>query len=351
MISIKKGFTLVETLVTMIILSIFFLIVVLVFSNFVESYKIARTNLQTLYADNYVTFLFDIIESEVKYAGSGANLFKGEFWRPTYTPGNANSYVRLGQKYNEFTTRTWLADSIDYDPNTKTLYISYVLTYPIILRRNSDGTYTPINEGYLGHVGWGIAASSINPNAPGYKTRYVKFNRLEKITGSGQFPGIVKRDDKYYVYETNLAVQSVTYNMNNSYEPTTDSFIYFISKFKDAIFENGYFTRAFRQIQIRYDQNQKKIVLRRFMPALDLSTNYVDVDILTGVKDFKIYLLTTRTGQVEEIEFGQAKQIPNFPKNSVFALKVYLHWESDWTLYGRKQEIIKTRTFILLSML
>lgn len=343
----KKAFTLSEVLVSMLIISIVFLIIGLVINNYVTTYQTSKYNIKRLYSDNFLSQTFDVFSSQLKWAGSGAELFKN-LYKPTFTDGKPNSYLGKGELYEDITNKIWLANSIDYEEtkNKKTLYLTYLITYPAVLKRNNDGTYSPLFKEYLGEVDWAIIKSRLSPNAPGYYSRLVKLD-VHKISGSGNFPGNLELNDKFSIKEVNLAVPDNPLYYKDLSED--DRYIYAIALFKNAIFNNPYITKSFRQIRFIYNKRNNEIIMQKFIPYLDSKRLTTNVVLLKNVNKFEIYLLYYENNQTKEIEIGEAKNNPSFDLNNVFALKFNIQWTSDWTFKGKKLTINKTRVITLLT--
>ncbi|MBO8161231.1 MAG: prepilin-type cleavage/methylation domain-containing protein [Thermosipho sp. (in: Bacteria)] len=323
----KKAFTFVELLVTLLITSITFLIIYLIVDNSLESYKIARLNVKTLYAESYISLLFDILDDEVKFAGSGSELLKN-LYIPTYIPGKRKSYVPKGRLFTEITNHGWLANSIDYyeDDNQKIFYLTYVVTYPVLFVRNSDGTYSPLFNEEVGEINWAIIKNKLSPDADGYYTRYAKL-KVKKISGSGTYPGYVKIDDKYIIKEVNLAKPNKSLDLSSS-----DKYIYPIYNSTDI------FSKSFRQIKVIYNKKTGKISLIRYTPILDSDLNTIQIDLLNDAKDFSISIIYFNNG-VKEMDIKTAKNIKGFDTTSIIALKFTIKWKPSW----KKEEIVKTR--------
>ncbi len=335
---VRSGMTLTEVLVVIIITSVFFGAAVLIFSNLVELYQTSRAHLRLLYAESHVSILYDIMENELKYAGSGAALLK-------------NLHHPSGGRYSELADRTWLFDCVDYDPQTKTLFISYVITYPVVLvRKESTGgsvTYFALNSGYLGQSKWIISKNTLSPSAPGYVTRYLSLQDITPVATTTDYPGYVNAGEAF----------SLTSALTSE-----DRYVYLIAKYKDATFgfssdeasENDYtlgsYTGSFRQIQLTYDQTRRKVTMKRLIPTLPSDYQLLSVDLLSDVSEFKVFLLYMEDNEVREIEFGEAKQMTNFNRERVFAIKVYLECELDW-LHGKKHKVIKSRVFTFVTSL
>ena len=332
-------------LVSLIIVSIFFMMTVLILNSTVNSYSVARTTLKSLYANDYVEGLFTELENEIRLAGSGSELLH-KLYKPTFTPDQSNSYTQLGQLYNEFTSHTWIRNCIDYDTVTGTLFISYAILMPVVLKLNSDGTYSPLFDGRLDEVNWVIIKNVVSSTASGYQTRYAKV-QLTKLSGPGTYPGQVTKSDKFQILEYNLSQQSkfVTLRTNGA-DSDKDNFIYPIARLKNAVFNNGYTTTSFRQVRISYDAEQGIVRMVRFLPNLDLPSNTVTIDLLNHVKDFKIYVLYNSGNSTLEKEISDAKKTLGFNPQSVIGLRFYVKWESTGP-YQKPVSIEKSRIFML----
>lgn len=60
----RKGYTFVEVLISLVVITIFFGILTLIVDMTLRSYKVSKATLQSLYANTYVNFLFDVMEGE-----------------------------------------------------------------------------------------------------------------------------------------------------------------------------------------------------------------------------------------------------------------------------------------------
>ncbi|ABR30759.1 N-terminal cleavage protein [Thermosipho melanesiensis] len=332
----KKGFTFVELLVSLIIIGLTFQIVVSVVFNSVESYKLSRVNMQNLYAESYVTLLYDILENELRYAGSGGELLKN-LYLPKYTIDDEESYMPKGGKYTEVTDVLWLADSIDIneDSTSLVLYITYVVTYKNFFVRNTDGTYSPLYKGYVGNFGWTIIKNKLSSSAEGYFTRFAKL-KVEKISGPDEFPGEIGPEDTFKIDEINLANQLKTLPLSDE-----DKYIYPLSK--NSIDSVEYATSLFRQTKVVFEKEMGKIYIERFFPVLDLSQKHYRQDILENVKDFEVYALYYPNG---EKKLSEIKNM-SFDLSSIYALKFAVTWRSPWDDF----EIKKTRIITLIPNL
>ncbi|SHH28954.1 prepilin-type N-terminal cleavage/methylation domain-containing protein [Thermosipho atlanticus] len=329
----KKAFTFVELLVTLIITSITFSIIYLIVTNTLDSYKISKTNVRTLYAESSISLLFDILDDEVKFAGSGSELLKN-LYVPTYIPRRSNSYVQKGRLFTEIVDHGWLINSIDYyeDKNQKIFYLTYVVTYPVFFVRNNDGTYSPLYNEKVGEIQWAIIKNKLSPDTEGYYTRYAKL-KVTKLSGSGTYPGEVKIDDKFSIREVNLA------NPNRTVELTSDDkYIYPIYNSTDL------FAKSFRQIRVIYDKTLEKVSMIRYYPMLDITNNTVEIDLINDVKDFSISVIYFDNG-IKEMDINTAKNSIGFDTTTVIGLKFTIVWQPNW----KKEPIIKSRTINIVS--
>ncbi len=72
----RSGFTLTEVLISLIIIFIFFTALMITFDVVTRSYDVNKTAVLRLYAEANIDNLFNIIEEELRYAGSMKNLLK-----------------------------------------------------------------------------------------------------------------------------------------------------------------------------------------------------------------------------------------------------------------------------------
>jgi len=353
----RFGYTFVEVLISLIVISIFFAILVIVMDMTLRSYRVSKSTLYSLYANSYVNFLFDVIEGELKWAGSGSTLFVNQsnknlrLLRPVFTPGNAESYTRPGMVYQDITDHLWLNDSIDIEKTNDgfILYVTYVITYPVAFKRNSDGTYSPLQSGYLGPAGWAILTTALSPSSDEYQPRYAKLRYY--LNGQLFSGGNVSPSDRFTLKEINLAVQSIQLDLL-----PTDNFVYPIARFKNAVFNNGYVTRSFRQVRIEYKASEKKFVMTRFMPALDLETNSFPVTLLENVEYVEAYLVYDQGGNTNKIRFDNRsdwntyKNSPEIKaiKDNIIGIELKIKWKMPWSdIVGSTGEVEKTKFIIL----
>ncbi|WP_448374653.1 type II secretion system protein [Fervidobacterium sp.] len=360
----RRGYTLVEVLISLIVISIFFAILVLVMDMTLRSYRISKSTLYSLYANSYVNFLFDVIEGELKWAGSGSNLFINQsdsnlaLLRPTFTPGNAGSYIRPGTIYSDITNRLWLNSSIDIEKTNDgfIIYVTYVITYPITLKRNNDGTYSPLQSGYLGPAGWSIITSALSPSSDSYKSRYAKLKYY--LNGQIFNGGNVTTTDKFVLKEINLAVQTIELDLlpegySNVWKG--DLFVYPIARFKNATFNNGYVTRSFRQVRIEYRASEKRFVMTRFMPALDLTQNQFSVTLLENVESVEAYLVYDQGGVTNKVRFDNRADWNTYKnsseiraiKDDIIGMELKVKWKMPWSdVVGSTGEVEKTKFIV-----
>ncbi|ONN27184.1 N-terminal cleavage protein [Thermosipho affectus] len=336
----RKGFTFVELLVSLIILTLTFQIVFSVVFNIMESYKISKVNMQNLYAESYVSLLYDILENELKYAGSGGELLKN-LYKPSYVLGNVSSYIQKGEKYSEITDHIWLANSIDVKEDTNKLefYVTYVVTYKNFFVRNADGTYSPLFKGYVGDFRWAIIKNKLSPSTEGYFTRFVKLD-VEKISGPDEFPGIVGPEDTFKIEEINLADQTEKVMLGDE-----DKYIYPLSR--NTLTSVEFSKNLFRQIKVVFEKNTGKIYIEKFFPILDLTKKVYRQDILENVKSFEVYALYYPNGEKRLSEIKNQ----SFDLSSIYALKFLVTWSSPWKFGSKNFEITKTRVILLIPNL
>jgi hypothetical protein len=305
----------------------------LIVTNSLESYKISKLNVETLYAESYISLLFDILDDEVKFAGSGSNLLKN-LYIPTYVPGKSKTYVPKGRLFTEIVNYSWLANSIDYyeDNDQKIFYLTYVITYPVFFIRNPDGTYSPLYNEKVGDIEWAIIKNKLSPDADGYYTRYAKLS-VTKISGSGTYPGFVKIDDKFSIKEVNLAKPKKLIQLSDD-----DKYIYPIYNSTDI------FSKSFRQIKVIFDKKTGRVSMIRYTPILDSDNNTIQIDLLNNVEDFSISVVYFDNG-IKKIDIKTAKNNAEFDTTSVIAIKFTVKWKPSW----KKDEIIKSRTINILS--
>lgn len=321
----RRGFTLVEILITMVIVLITIQIASVMVSNYIKSYQITRRNIENLYAVSYVSFLFDVIESELLNAGSGGELLK-ELHKPD------------GSKYTQITDHLWLIDSIDVVESDEKLefYISYVTTYKNILIRNSDGTYSPLYHGELGEFEWAIVKNKFSPTAEGYKTRLVKL-MVSKIGGSGSYPGSVSPEDKFELKEVDLNDRVIDLTEN-------DVYVYPIAMNKVP---TGYQRKVFRQTKVVFEKDEGRVYIERTFPLIDEANNSYRIDILNNVSDFDIFALYYENGMKEQ-RLVALKDMPYFDQKSIVALKFVVKWRSPQKMHDRDFEVEKIRVISLV---
>jgi prepilin-type N-terminal cleavage/methylation domain-containing protein len=353
----RSGYTLVEVLISLIVISIFFSILVLVMDMTLRAYRISKSTLYSLYANSYVNFLFDVIEGELKWAGSGSTLLVNQRYsnlalrRPLYSPGNAGSYIRPGEVYSEITNHLWLNNSIDIEKTIDgfIIYATYVITYPITLKRNDDGTYSPLQSGYLGASGWAILTTALSPSSDEYKPRYAKLRYY--LNGQPFNGGDVSPNDRFTLKEINLAVPAIELDLLSE-----DKFVYPIARFKNAIFNNGYITRAFRQVRIEYKGSEKKFVMTRFMPTLDLTQQTFPVTLLENVDYVEAYLVYDQGGVTNKIRFDNRTDWNTYKnsseiraiKDDIIGIELKIRWKMPWSDVVRSAGEIEKTKFIVL---
>lgn len=349
MFKFKKGYSFVELLVSLFVIGIIFAIMSIIVNLNINAYKTTKLTLQNVYADSYVSFLFDVLEGEVKWIGSGRE-FLANLYRPTFVPNSPSSYNPMGAIYSEISNKVrWFGNYFDYERTggKDIMYLNYVIAYPVTLKRNTDGTYSPISAGYMGPSGWSIIRGSLSKNSPNYFARYAKLRFYKNgVVFSG---GYLTPNDKLTVKEINLALQNTSTDINLRAQ---DLFITPIARFKKAVFNNGYITRSFRQIRIIYDPNARTIVMEKFMPALDLTQQVFPTILLDNVNSFSTYILyRDMMGQDKEVEIYRAKYSPpsDFTPDAAYAIKFVVEWESPWRLFGNTNKITKTRIISLVK--
>ncbi|SDH48494.1 prepilin-type N-terminal cleavage/methylation domain-containing protein [Fervidobacterium changbaicum] len=364
----RKGYTFVEVLISLVVITIFFGILTLIVDMTLRSYKVSKATLQSLYANTYVNFLFDVMEGELKWAGSGSSLLVNQRYKddpnkklqkPKFTLGVASSYTRPGENYKQITDHLWLYDSIDIEKTADgfRIYVTYVITYPVVLKRNNDNppTYSPLQSGYLGPSDWAIITNALSPSSSEYRPRYAKLRYY--LNGQVFNGGYVKPTDKFTLKEINLAVQSVSTDLDLLSE---DKFVYPVARFKNAVFNNGYVTRSFRQVIIEYDSTEKKFTMTRFMPALDLTNNYFPITLLENVEQVEaslVYRYRNEEGGIEErrirfdnmADWNTYKNSPAIQtiKDDIIGLELKIKWKMSWgSLVGNTGEIVKTKFIV-----
>lgn len=364
----RKGYTFVEVLISLVVITIFFGILTLIVDMTLRSYKVSKATLQSLYANTYVNFLFDVMEGELKWAGSGSSLLVNQRYKddpnkklqkPKFTLGVASSYTRPGENYKQITDHLWLYDSIDIEKTADgfRIYVTYVITYPVVLKRNNDNppTYSPLQSGYLGPSGWAIITNALSPSSSEYRPRYAKLRYY--LNGQVFNGGYVKPTDKFTLKEINLAVQSVSTDLDLLSE---DKFVYPVARFKNAVFNNGYVTRSFRQVIIEYNSTEKKFTMTRFMPALDLTNNYFPITLLENVEQVEaslVYRYRNEEGGIEErrirfdnmADWNTYKNSPAIQtiKDDIIGLELKIKWKMPWgSLVGNTGEIVKTKFIV-----
>lgn len=339
----RKGFTFSELLISLIILSLTFQIVISIVYNSVESYKISRINIQNLYAENSISLLFSILENELRYTGSGGELIKN-LYKPTYQEGDESSYVQKGEKYSQICDHIWLSNSIDYYEDTSKIefLISYLVTYNNFFVRNSDGTYSPLYRGAIDEIKWVVIKNKISSSSEGYYTRIAKLY-AKKISGTGTYPGIVTPDDKFIFEEINLANSSKRIALLSD-----DKYVYPIYKRKDLKF-SGYPNNMFRQTKIVFEKESNKIYIERFFPTVfNSGTNIYKLDILENVENFQIYAIYFENGIKKEKSLKEIKNSNAFDLSSIYALKFVLKWKAPWKYKSQNLELIKTKIVVLI---
>ncbi|MGC8902661.1 MAG: type II secretion system protein [Fervidobacterium sp.] len=354
----KSGYTLSEVLVVLIIISIFFAILVSITDSTLKSYQITRATLQTLYAQSYVDFLFDVLEGELKWTGSGSTLLMRE---------GANAFSNDGKLlkpdgtvYTEITDKLWLYNSLDIEKTTTgfAIYVTYILPSPVMLKYDTTTkTYRPTTTGYL-LAGWCILKNAISPSAPTYTPRYAKLlfykngapvNSLIQVSPTDSF--IVKE-----IASTNPPSEIVL-NPESS-DPKYKNYFYIvpIARFKNTIFNFGYTTKTFRQVKIEYNSQTKEITMTRFLPSTDLSQNTYTVKLLDNVTNFEGSLVYYSSGNLAEIRFDNRDDWNTYKygpavrsiKDYIVGIKFTVNWEAPWKNLSKNDAILtKTRLIII----
>jgi prepilin-type N-terminal cleavage/methylation domain-containing protein len=337
----KKGFTFSELLVSMLIIAITFQIVYYIVDNSVESYKNSRINLQNLYAESSISLLFDILENELKYAGSGGELLK-ELHKPVFDPGNQGSYEQVGEVYSQVTDHCKIANSIDYyeDSQKKEFYITYVVTYKNFFVRNGDGTYSPLYGGDLGKINWVIIKNKLSSSADGYYTRIAKLD-ADKISGPGTYPGEITPSDIFEFKEINLAKTNKTLSLRNE-----DKYVYPL--YEKSVAFTGYPSVMIKQTKIVFEKESGKIYIERYFPIPDSTSNIYISNILENVEDFDINAMYYSNG-IKEKPLSEVDS--SFDLSSIFALKFVLTWNAPWKYKSKEFKIIKERIIVLIPNL
>lgn len=360
---VKKGYTFVEVLIVLILISIFFSILVIMTDSTLRAYATTRQILQTLYAQSYVDFLFDVLEGELKWAGSGSNLLKGE-------QGDSGLRKPDRTKYTEIVDvasgKPWLYDSIDIEKTATgfIIYITYIIASPVKLYYNgTTGICRPLSEGYLDSPSWSIVTRAIAPSSEHYIPTLVKLKYYYLDSGVYKpVTGILRvtPDMRFQIKEIDLST-SVEKNLVPSNFPSNDPttapdelFVTPISKFKNVVFNTGYATRTFRQIRIEYNSQTKEINMVRFIPSTDLSQNTYSVKLLDNVESFQGSLVYYFSGEFKELRFDDrddwntyknSAEVKNI-KDSIVGMKFTVTWKPSWNL-SNSEKITKTRLIII----
>lgn len=361
---LKKGYTLVEVLIVLILISIFFAILVMMTDSTLRAYITTRQTLQTLYAQSYVDFLFDVLEGELKWVGSGSNLLKGE-------QGDAGLRKPDRTKYTEIVDvvsgKPWLYDSIDIEKTTNgfILYITYIIASPVRIHYNgTTGECKPLSEGYLDSPSWSIVTRALAPSSEHYIPTLVKLRYYYLDSGTYKpVTGVLKvtPNMRFQIKEIDLSNPSVEKNLvpstfpsNNPSTAPNELFITPISRFKNTVFNTGYATRTFRQVRIQYNSQTKEVTMVRFIPSPDLTQNTYSVKLLDNVESFQGSLVYYVSGEFRELRFDNrtdwntyknSAEVRNI-KNSIVGMKFTVTWKPSWQNVGN-EEITKTRLIII----
>lgn len=360
----RNGYTLSEVLIVLILISIFFAILIAITDTTLRAYQTTKSTLQLLYAQSYVDFLFDVLEGELKWAGSGSSLLLNQDPNNRqYSPSPNGILLKPdGTPYYEIVNRLWLRDSIDIEKTATgfIIYITYLITTPVTFKYDQSlNGYTPISEGYIDYPGWCILKNALSPSAEKYTPRYAKLkfykNGITQVTSEIY----VKPGDRFVVKEVDPSNPSVEMTLNPySSAPKYKDYFYIvpIARFKNIALNNGYVMRSFRQIRVEYNSQTKEVFITRFLPATDLTQNTYRVKIIDNVESFEGSLVYYSAGQFNEIRFDNRSDWNTY-KNSTFmknikdyivGLKFTITWKAPWkNLSENDSTIVKTRLITL----
>ncbi|QTA37288.1 hypothetical protein JYK00_05970 [Thermosipho ferrireducens] len=319
--STNEGYTFVEFLIVLMIISIFGLILTSSINNTLKSYEISKTNLRRLYSENNINFLFDTLEKELRWVGSGGVLLEN---------------LTNAQEITDHTG--WIASSIDYDPASKTLYVSYLIAQDIILQRSAN-KYYPLYDTIIDgpkttdFYGYAITMTKYDSNAPGFSTKW------KGITAILDENGVPISTVTHVGEASSLTIGE--FSGNDKYAILIKNPGPYILK----ILNQEYYFELFRQTRITYIPGSSKVIFERYIPTLNSS---ITTDLLDNVENFQIYLLYQDSG-LKEIEIGEAKTNPppGFSPQKVRALKFKIIWESPWKQAGKSFQILKEKVFVL----
>lgn len=353
----KSGYTLSEVLIVLVIISIFFAILVSITDSTLKSYQITKSTLQTLYAHSYVDFLFDVLEGELKWTGSGSTLLMRDGASTFSSDGKL--LKPDGTVYSEITDKLWLYNSLDIE-KTQTgfaIYVTYLIPSPVMLKYdNTTKTYRPTTTGYLLAVGWCILKNAISPSSPTYTPRYAKLRFYKNglpVDSSIQ----VSPNDSFVVKEILSPGVEVILNPESS-DPKYKDYFYIvpIARFKNTVFNSGYTTKTFRQVKIEYNAQTKEINMTRFLPALDLSQNTYTVKLLDNVTNFEGSLVYYSSGGLAEIRFDNRNDWNTYKydptirniKDYIVGIKFTVTWEAPWKNLSKNDAVITKTRFIII---
>ncbi|MCX7653812.1 MAG: prepilin-type N-terminal cleavage/methylation domain-containing protein [Fervidobacterium sp.] len=359
----RKGYTFVEFLIVLILISIFFSILIIITDSTMKAYNLTRSTLQTLYAQSHIDFTFDMLEGELKWVGSGSNLLRGE---------RSGSELRKPNKtevYQQISDKLWLQDSIDIEKTSTgfIIYITYVVASPVkFFYDSTTGTCRAISEGYIDSPDWSIVTRALVPSSEHYVPTLVKLKYY--YNDSGVYRPVTGRlkvtpDLRFLIREVDPSNPSVERNLAPTTFPTTSTqpgsapnelFITPISKFSNVSLNTGYTTRSFRQVQIEYNSQTKEITVRRLIPIFEPSPVIYNIKLLDNVESLQGSLVYYSSNGLSELRFDNRNDwntYKNGPelrniKDSIVGMKFTITWRPSWKLVN-DEYLTKTRLIII----
>ncbi|ODN30482.1 type II secretion system protein [Fervidobacterium thailandense] len=346
----RRGFTLTEVLIVLVILTIFFAILVTMVHGVVTAYRFSKTTLQALYAESYIRFFFDMLENELRWAGSGTHLMREGFSSsppPTGDPDLHNQVrfgkmsgitrVRFSEVLDYLWIRTWGID-VRVEGQEIAFYLTYLKTYPVLFKRvpNITNRYVALNTGFVGKSNWVISASRLSTGANEYFSTLVNVS-VTMPNGTPFTGGEIRKNDELNI----VCPGNVKWH----------EYIYFVVESVGRGLFGIDFGEGFRRIRVAFNPSTRTIYVTKYSPVSGAS---ITQRILENVKNFEIYL--ARQGgagldfeRVDPATWNTRK--PTVAVSQLVGFKFLIEWESPWLVGARPILIRKERVILLPEVL
>lgn len=345
----RFGFTLTEVLVIVVILAIFFSVMTIVLNGTLKSYVYSRYHVKSLYAENYIRFLFDVLETELMWAGSGAGFMKPGTATINVGGGTGSvvEYPRFGvysrvsnvdryTPFSEILNYVWVPNwglDIRTSGSGLEIYVSHIKTYPVTLKRVGS-SYVSLNRGILSSSRWAIGTYTLSTDSPSYFGFYI--NGITLLNSNGR------------TFEATEFSRSSTFTVLNA--PSTAEYLYVVPPSTGLQLFNMDFGENFRRVRISYDPTSKSVRIFKYIPSASPPNNELVLDVLEDVSKFEVYLVrqagsTYTFERVDPTTWNFRK--PSVMVRDLVGLKFVVEWQSPWSFGNRKLAVSRERLIIL----